>query len=256
MAGSKSKWKTWLKWLVLGFLVLVLALFVTLKALSKPRPEVVSSPAADALARKMLLAVNDEAWQKTGAVRWIFANRHEHLWDRHRHLARVRWSNHEVLVNLHSRKGLAFRNGVQLSGDGAQKLVDKAWAYWANDSFWLNPVSKAFDEGVSRGLVDTGEAQPGLLVSYGSGGVTPGDAYLWHLDEQGLPQCWQMWVSIIPVGGIEATWEEWETLATGAKVSKKHQTPLFELRLFDIEAAFTLSELETGPDPFAKLVNP
>ena len=39
---------------------------------------------ADALARRMLTAVDADAWARTGAVRWTFFNGDRHLWDRAR----------------------------------------------------------------------------------------------------------------------------------------------------------------------------
>ncbi|MEZ4247468.1 MAG: hypothetical protein R3B99_04425 [Polyangiales bacterium] len=55
-------------------------------------------------------------------------------------------------------------------------------------------------------------------------------------------------VSILPVGGIECTWDRWQTLATGAKVSTKHDCGIFVLELTDVAGAEDVRALE-GDDP-------
>ncbi len=243
--------------LVLATLILlfVVAGFSACALLSKPRPDGETGPRADALARSIETVINKEAWARTGAVRWHFGGRNRHLWDRQRMLARVVWGGDKrVLLNLTTKNGLAYVKDQPATGDQEQKLLAKAYAHWINDSFWLNPLVKLFDDGVERKLVPQPDGSQGLLITYGGGGLTPGDAYLWLLDGNGRPRAWRMWVSILPIKGIESSWEGWTSLPTGAWVASEHRLPLFTLRLSDIAAAGTLAELEPGADPFAALV--
>lgn len=225
-------------------------------ALSDPLPTPAagtSAEDADALAREIERAVGAEAWAQTGAVQWTFAGRNEHLWDKERHLARVRWKDTEVLLDLTRRDGQATVKGEPVYGDEAAELFEDAWARWANDSFWLNPLVKLFDEGTSRAIVPLDGGGQGLLLTYSSGGVTPGDSYLWILGEDGRPTAWKMWVSVIPVGGVETSWEGWQQLSTGAWVSTAHKGLGLTLEVTGVQGAATLAELTGGADPFAPL---
>lgn len=233
--------------------LLVIGGAVALWIADEPRPEGTPGPEADALARRVMAAVEHEAWQKTGAVAWTFAGRHRHLWDRERQYIRVAWDDVEVLADLTSKRGVAHRGGQRLEAADAEDAVAAAIAFWANDAFWLNPIARFFDEGATRSVVKT-EAGDALLISFGDVGHTPGDAYLWHLGPDGVPVRWQMWVSILPVGGLGATWAGWTTLPTGARISTEHTLAGFlPLALTDVRAAATLAELEGG-DPFGPLV--
>ncbi len=93
------------------------------------------------------------------------------------------------------------------------------------------------------------------MVSYTSGGVTPGDSYLWILDENGLPESWKMWVKIIPVGGMEFTWEKWTELSTGAKVATYHHHKLLDLDISNLKAATSLSAFGLQDDPFQPIAS-
>ena len=217
----------------------------------EPLPTGEAGAEAEALAGRLLKAVDAPAWARTGAVKWTFVGLHEHLWDRRRQLARVRWGEVEVLLKLEPVEGRAWRAGEELAGEEAAALVRKAKSFWINDSFWLNPVVKVRDPGTLREA--TAE---GLLIRYQSGGDTPGDAYEWTLGPEDLPTRWKMWVQIVPVPGLDVTWEDWQTLSTGAKVARTHRilgAPA--IKLSGIAGARTLEELEPGPDPFARLLD-
>jgi hypothetical protein len=243
------------KWFLVGVCLVaaLLGALVAWAALSnEPRPTgAVEGPEADALARRMLEAVHQDAWKDTGAVRWDFSGRHQLLWDRKRHLARVQWDGKEARLDVWTRQGKAWEDGVELQGDEAQAVVEQAYAWWVNDSFWLHPMERFFDPGVTRALTKDELGRPALLVSWAQGGVTPGDAYLWSVGEDGLPARWKMWVSVLPIGGVEATWEGWTTLASGAKVSTLHKLGPLDVAL-KVEAAKNLSDLEPD-DPFCVL---
>ena len=220
--------------------------------LSRPLPQGSQGEEAERFATAMLQSVNFKAWERTGAVSWEFPRGHEHLWDRRRGYARVRWDEREALIDLASRRGVVCRGGGCVE---EPESVEKAWAMWANDSFWLNPVVKIRDPGTTRELIVTEQGQRALLVSYNQGGVTPGDAYLWEVDEETMrPVRWRMWVSILPLKGMAFEWERWITLSTGALVAADHDG-LFDVNLKGIRGAATLSELlgSEEEDPFMPL---
>lgn len=236
-------------------LLLGLALVGAWVASDKPRPSATAGAPADALAQKMMEATGAQAWEELEAVSWDFAGRNQHLWDKKRGLIRVRWEEgaYEALVDLRDRSGVVRHQGQALPEDKAAPLRQQAWEFWINDSFWLNPVSKLFDPGVERGLVKLDQGQ-GLLMSFPQqGGATPGDAYLWVVGPEGQPQAWRMWVSIIPVGGVEATWEGWQELPGGARVATRHEMGPVTLELTGIKAG-ALAQVEPGADPFAELI--
>lgn len=254
---SESPPPRWGRRLCLGcgalLALLGLALLAGLAAEWDARPSGEAGPAAEALAARLEAAVDVAAWRRTGAVRWTFAGVNEHLWDRRRGLARVASGERRVLLRLKDQSGRAWRGETELSGAERDAALQWAWAAWCNDSFWLNPLAKLRDGGVELKRCQL-EGREALLVQYGSGGVTPGDAYGWLLGEDGLPERWKMWVSIIPIPGVDATWEGWVTLETGAKIATEHRLlGGLNLALSEVAGAASLSELVSGPDPFAPL---
>jgi len=229
----------------------VSAALVAALAVNKPRPETgVTGESADELAHRVEAATGQAAWQQLGALEWDFGGRQEHLWDRSRGYDRVRFGDYEVLLRVSNGTGVARRSGERLSGAEAEEALSKAQSFFFNDSYWLNPFSKLFDPGVTRSIITT-ERGEALFIEFASGGSTPGDAYAIYLDASGRPAYWEMWVSIIPIGGVGVTWAGWRDIGGGAMSAGTHETGPITLRLTRVRAAGTLSELED--DPFGEL---
>lgn len=235
-----------------GFLIfLIVAAGVGCLVLNKSLPEGEEGAEAEQLADKMLKAVNAEAWESVQFLEWDYPRGHHHFWDRNRNLVEVTWDGYRVLVDPDSKTGTAFLDGKKLSGEEHKAKVEKAIHYFWNDSFWLIGYLKVRDPGTTRKVVELDEGEKALLVTYDSGGTTPGDSYLWFLDENGRPYAWQMWVNLIPLGGLQFSWEDWYALPNGAMVATTHRGLAFSIEILDLKTGTTMAEMGRNSDIFA-----
>ncbi len=239
-----------LKWagIILGSLLLIAVLAGII--IHKPRPKGEEGPAADRMAREMLDAIHKEAWDSTRYLRWSFPPGHHYHWDKEQQIVQVEWEEARVLLHTPSQEGRAWEAGKALSGPAAEEAIGQAWKYFCNDSFWFNAPAKAFDPGTRRYVASLPDGGKGLMVEYQSGGVTPGDAYLWLLEENGLPRAWRMWVSVIPIGGLKASWEGWTELSTGARIATEHDLGAYTIQLENVAGGNQLSDIGLQEDPF------
>lgn len=223
--------------IVLGALLLLFGLGAILFAIyNEPLPSGIKSQNADALAQKMLTALNYEAYLETRFLEWSFANgKHHYRWDKEADTALVMWSDYVVSLDLKvAGKGRVAKDKIPLEGLEKEKLIKKATSFFNNDSFWLVAPFKVFDPGTERSIVSLKDGTQALLVTYTSGGDTPGDSYLWKLQPNGFPISFKMWVSIIPIGGIEASWDEWQVTESGAFLPSKHSIGPITLDMGDV----------------------
>jgi len=233
--------------------VVLIGLTVLYFAYNEDRPQGKTGPAAEALAQKMLTAINNDAWQEVNYVQWTFPGAHQYLWDKKRHLVQVKWDDKMVLLDPSAVDGVAHVKEKKLGKEEGDSIVKDAWGYFINDSFWLNAPALVNQPGTVRSIVTAEDGDQQLMVTYTSGGDTPGDSYLWKLDANGRPLSYQMWVNIIPIGGMEFTWEGWKEMPNGAMLSSTHQSAAVTLELTDIKTGDNYTEFGLDADPFAPI---
>lgn len=223
---------------VLGIIFAVLLVsFITVYAIYNEKlPEGRPGADADALAEKMLSTLNYEKFKDTRYLEWSFnGGAHQYKWDTEKRKVDVSWDDYLVNLDLISTgSSIASKNGERLMDRESTSIIEKAIDKFNNDSFWLVAPYKVFDSGVKRSIVPQPDGTDGLLVTYSQGGSTPGDSYLWLLQPNGFPKSFKMWVKIIPIGGIEATWDDWAVMESGAFLPKSHKMGPVKLMMGDI----------------------
>ena len=91
-----------------------------------------------------------------------------------------------VIMDLADQRGSVKHDGKTVGGERRDQALEACYAQWVNDAYWLVAPFKVFDPGVTRASID-GD----LRVSFEDGvGLTPGDAYLFELDDDGVPRSW------------------------------------------------------------------
>jgi len=238
----------YLKWAFFALLLIIGIAIFCIIIFSEKKPEGKSGNNADALAQKMLKSLNYDAFTKTKYFRWSFPRGHHYFFNQNTNQAIIKWDEHKVIMQLDTQEGQAFTDETLITDDAQRKaLMDKAWSYWCNDSFWMFAPFKVFDPGTTRKIVEE-DGKEALLIEYKSGGVTPGDSYLWILDENYRPTGYKMWTSIIPVKGMYSSWENWEQ-HNGAYYATNHNMKM-ELKMDNFLASDTLADFGYQTNPF------
>ncbi len=229
--------------------MLILIGFIAMKYFSEELPQGQSGTEADKVANLILTAVNKPAFDSINYLRWeFFRPGQKYFWDKENNDVIIKWAENEVHMDLNTQQARCLANGEVQTGASHDKLKQKAWSNWCNDSFWMIAPFKLFDTGTTRELVTTDKGQ-GLKVTYVSGGVTPGDSYLWSYDENYRPTGWKMWTQILPIDGLYTSWANWEDHG-GAMLSTAHTIAGKEMLMKEVKAGQHWSEFGYKKNPF------
>ncbi len=209
-------------------LFLIVSACIYYFANNEPLPKGEKGKEADALAIKMFNAINNEAYENTEVLEWSFRNKHFYKWYKQKNIVEVSWDKNKVILHTKQHeKSQVFINNIETKNE---KLLKNAINFFNNDSFWLIAPFKIFDPGTERRIVNY-KGKDALLITYTSGGSTPGDSYLWILDSNYIPTSYKMWTSIIPIGGVSATWSNWKNTEAGIQLPTKHKLSLLGMEL-------------------------
>ncbi len=227
--------KTFLKIIGSILILIIVGGIIYYFAKNETLPEGKKGKEADALAIKMFNAINHEAFENTEILEWDFRNEHHYKWNKLENIVHISWNEFKVTLNTKQPE----KSEVYIDGKITENkdIVQKATDFFNNDSFWLVAHYKIFDSGTERSIVKY-NGKDALLITYTSGGSTPGDSYLWILDEDYFPISYKMWTSIIPIGGVSATWNDMKKTEAGIFLPTKHKLSLFgmELPMGDVKA--------------------
>lgn len=201
-----------------------------------PIPNGAQDDEADTLAYKMLEALNYTAYKNTDYIEWTYNKKHHYQWKKNKNRCNVYWKEYRVDLDLKDySQSQAYVHSFKLDNDLAHKLIKKALFYFNNDSFWLVAPYTVFNEGVERRLVTLNNKEKGLLVTYTKGGNTPGDSYLWLLDDTYKPKAFNIWTSALPFEGLEASWSDWITTESGALLPTFHKLLVLGIKIDEIK---------------------
>ena len=191
---------------------------------------------ADTLAKNMLDVLDFEAYKNTNYIEWTFKNRRHYEWFKNEEKCIVYWKDYKIDLNLlDSSLSKVYIHNFKIDNDLSDELIIKAIEYFNNDSFWLVAPYKVMDDGTERSIVTLSDGKEALLVTYATGGSTPGDSYLWHFDKNGKPKSFQMWTSLLPIDGLEASWTNWTITESGAQLPTFHNILFLGFEIDDIK---------------------
>lgn len=209
--------------------ILLVAAAALLAALPAAAQEGTVEPEARAIAESVMEAMGGrDAWDATRLVSWNFFGRRRHYWDKHTGDIRIeipegtdrdgnRTPARLILMNLNSREGRAWIDGVEVPNAQLGEQMQDGWRTWVNDSYWAFMPWKLLDPGVNLRYVgedimaDDREADV-LELTFESVGVTPQNRYLVYVaKDSGLVEQWSYFPDREAAEpGFTLPWAGWE----------------------------------------------
>lgn len=247
----------------------ILFLLLTL-ALLPGQVQAQSTPTAGQVADRVMQALGGkEAWDATRFLRFTFAGRRTHHWDKWTGRHRLEGQSPEgqryvVIQNLNTKQGEAWVDGKKQEGEAAKPWLERGYGAWVNDTYWLLMPYKLQDPGVNltyegRDQID-GRPYDKLHLRFQGVGLTPGDQYwAWINPETGLMDRWAYLLQ--PEPGKEPAkeptawrWEGWRKHGNIMLAPMRRQVNGDRtLELADIAVLESLPDtVFTSPDPVAK----
>jgi hypothetical protein len=179
-------------------------------ALGSPSVAEPALPTAEQVAARLEQAMGGQAFAAARVLRFTWAVErdgeravaYDHSWDRWTGDYRLAGTDNEsgrpwlALFNLESRSGRVWLGGEELVGEALAERLDRAYARFINDSYWLLMPWKWLDPGVHLAYVGTdevdGESCDVVELTFGENvGLTSNDRYRGYVSRtSGLMTRW------------------------------------------------------------------
>lgn len=142
-----------------------------------------------------------DAFQNLPSLRFAFSyssrdtvrSARRHWWDRDTGRYRIEGRSRQgeefvLLFNVQTRDGDAWVGGRKLEGEERASWLERAYALFINDTYWLLMPHKLEDPGVNVALdgeaIVHGRPCDRLRVTFDGVGLTPGDTYWAYIDRE------------------------------------------------------------------------
>lgn len=232
-------------------------------------PAAAQPSAADVAGQVMQALGGKEAWDATHFLRFTFAGRRTHHWDKWSGNHRLEGQTPEgqkyvVLHNLNTRQGQVWLDGQPADAAKAKEWLERAYGAWINDTYWLLMPYKLQDPGVNLAYEGSeqieGNTYDKLHLTFGNVGLTPGDEYWAYINRD--THLMDRWAYILQAQeGQERAkeptvwrWQGWQRYGrillapTRAMVGGDRKLELADIAVFE-----TLPEtVFTSPEPVAR----
>lgn len=220
-----------------------------------------SDARADKLARQVLKNMGgQDGWNNTRFLAWTFNGQYQ-VWDKHQN--KFRWEKDSLVavIDTQTKDGKVYVQGKELQNqEEKQKHLDRAYALWINNSYWLVMPFKLQDPGVNLKYIGEGETFDGaaadkLEMTFENVGLTPQNKYhLWIDKEKGLITQWAFFRNYTDEEPtFTRRWSEYKDYGN-IKLASDRSNPQSDFKLDHIAApADVPANIFNNPSPIQKL---
>jgi len=173
----------------------------------------------------------------------------EHTWDRYEGDYVLKYSDRDghayrVFFNINTKQGVAIKDDQRLEGAEAAEVLEKAYALFINDTYWLLMPAKLKDPGVhvlfyGHGEEDQyGHKTDRFRLEFDDGvGLTPGDEYDVEISSAGEVLKWKYTLQDGTEG--EWLWQDLEDCGMGLRFHKRKYSPATQVAIVYPQVEFS-----------------
>ena len=220
-----------------------------------------TDPKAKALAQKVLDNMGGrKGWNDTRYLAWTFNDQYQ-IWDKKQNRFRWEMGNMVAIVNTQTREGKVYREGKELQDpEEKRKILDRAYALFINNSYWLVMPFKLQDPGVTLKYVGEVVTMDGaqadvLEMTFEEVGLTPQNKYrVWVDREKGLVSQWAFFRNYTDDSPtFIRRWSNYKDYGK-IKLASDRSNPQSDFELFHIASPFLVPDrVFNSPTPVDKL---